>query len=509
MIATLDNRLRLPLCEIDDSNLEALKRAFTYSNPQYVKMKALAKHRKYVPKGIPEYIRSWKIEDAHFTVPRGAEPRVCELLGAFDVLDETTLGEPSLAGKIPDHRMQLRRYQIELQEVCVEREIALVRSPQGSGKTTVGYSLAARLKLPTLVVVPTEKIFDQWVKNAERQLGIPMSDVGIIKGSRRVVRPLTIGMQQTLKNCAEEYADVFGLVIGDEAQRFAADTFFNVIDKLKARYRIGMSADERRADKKEFLIYDVFGKVRADIDRSVLIRDGAIIDAVIRVVPTEFEAPWYNELKPQKRADPVVQRRLQNELNNDVRRNELVMDLLEQCSSEQKPIITLAWRREHCALLNSWSITRGWDSGLLIGGEDSVAEFRRTERELSEGLLRQAVGTYQAVGVGFDLPRVSRGIFAGPCAGNSGRQQFGQYCGRYERPDPSTGKIGANDAVIYYLWDWKVYGLNPIRNLAKWKPKVFVQDEQGKWIPARDYLKKARHVERDEDEAIEGFETVR
>lgn len=486
MRIAIDNRIRIPLMGLSDECLKKLQQAFTYANPQYAKLQSMGK--RFIARSIPKFINTWTLENGCLTVPRGGASKVKDVIGSFRVLRCMSKGDEDLAGAIPDHCLNLRPYQERLKRVCLENKTALVRSPPGSGKTTIGYSIAAELKLPTLVVVPTERIFQQWVRGVDHNLGMNPKDVGIIKGSKRVIRPLTIGMQQTLRNCARDYTSTFGLVIGDEAQRFAASTFFDVIDVFDAAYRIGVSADERRADRKEFLVYDVFGPVALEIPRSELIEQGAIIDAQIRIVPSEFKAEWYKRMKPKQRLNSGAQDRLLVQMGEDQSRNDLIASLLDRCVDEGQPTITLTWRRDHCLVLNSQCISRCLNSGLLMGGKESQQEFDRAEREMAEGLLNQAVGTYQAVGVGFDLPRVSRGIFATPCASRDGRQQFLQFCGRYERPDIESGKINRDDSVIYYVWDQHVYGNAPVKNIVRWKPKTVVL-VNGVWVPGKEYLK--------------------
>ena len=121
------------------------------------------------------------------------------------------------------------------------------------------------------------------------------SSIGIIQGKRRSMKPLTIAMQKTLAQnpLTAEEMNYFGVVICDEVQLFAAKTFIKAVDPFPAKYRVGISADHRRKDKKEFLIHDLFGGVAAEISRNELISLGVIVDTEIRVVPTDFQAPWY------------------------------------------------------------------------------------------------------------------------------------------------------------------------------------------------------------------------
>lgn len=478
------SRISISLDSLTSEQVRDLQREFTYENPTWKKLKAMRK--RFSEKKVPRFISTWRMSGGNLTVPRGGINKVREVLGSLRVRKRTSLGEPELRGKIPSHKLPPREYQTRMMRAGVDRLNSLWRSPPGSGKTTAAFMLAAEVNVGTLVVVPTEKIFLQWIRRAEKDLGLRAEDVGYIQGPNRCVKPLTIGMQQTLKNCAGEYLHLFGCEIGDEAQRFAADTFFDVVDCSSAAYRIGVTANEKRADGKEFLIYDVFGPVDVEVSRTELIAAGAIVDATIRVIPSNLELPWYAELKPNKRMGAKVQDALALAMGEDAERNDLLMQILGWCAYEGQTTITLTRRREHCATLNTMAIAAGYDSGLLMGGADSKPEFQRTEREMSEGSLKQAVGTYQAVGVGFDLPAVSRGIFGSPCANSAtGKYQFEQYCGRYERPDPNSGK---SDSVVYYVWDWKVFGTSPLRNLSRWKPKVEVL-WNGSWIPAKRFLK--------------------
>ena len=46
------------------------------------------------------------------------------------------------------------------------------------------------------------------------------------------------------------------------------------IDRFTARYRVGVSADERRKDGKEFLIRDLFGGVAVEVPKGEMVDKG-------------------------------------------------------------------------------------------------------------------------------------------------------------------------------------------------------------------------------------------
>jgi superfamily II DNA or RNA helicase len=290
-------------------------------------------------------------------------------------------------------------------------------------------------------------------------------------------------MQQTLlKLNVEQWREVsgyFGVVVCDEVQRFAAKTFMQVIDRFPARWRIGISADETRKDRLEFLLYDLFGSVVAEVQRDDLIEQRFVHDVEVRVVPTDFDAPWYRD--PQD-ADHQNFNRLLEEMAGDRARNDLVIRLTRNASAQNEQVLVFSHRREHCVELSSQLTEHGERCGLLLGGAADADEFRETVAKIKAGKQRVAVGTVQAIGQGLDLPTVSRGVLATPIASN--RQLWGQLRGRLCR----TAE-GKSDARIAVLWDRRVFGFGMLKNLCAWNRDVKVLSD-GQWIEGRAFIER-------------------
>jgi len=492
----IDSRVHVRLDSIPEGCVRKLQERFTYSNPDYAKAAARNRWGK-VSSRIPETLETWAFSEdmTSMSFSRGALEQVLSILEcpSASYSMRTTEGSESLIAELKRnpfvHGKELRPFQREQVQAGLENTTCLWRAPAGSGKTTASLAYIAKLNLPALVVVPSMKVFEQWLRRAEEEFGLREDQIGVLQGSTRRVQPLTIAMQQTLRNCADQYANMFGVYVADEVQRHGADTFFHVTDCIPARYRLGVSADERRADGKEFLIYDLFGPTRHQVKRDMLVEQGFIHDAEVRVIPTDFRADWYKRLKPRNRAMGNVQSKLSLELAKDEKRNELLRQVIRWCVDSGEQTLLLAWRVEHCHILNSIAASVGVQCGLMLGGKDQEEEFERSRLAMEAGELQVASGTYQAIGVGFDLPSLGRGVMAAPCANSEkGSMQFGQFCGRFERISFGTGKSGA---VIYYLWDREVFGERPLRNLMKWKKNVVVLSrESGVFVPAKEYLKK-------------------
>lgn len=495
----LDSRLRIPHALLTREAVRDLQREFTYENPDFSKWKAFKKGRP-----PPKHIASWQEDGVTLTLPRGGIQKVRSVLlghGYPYSVDDRRVGHGDPSNWAKDYGIEysteLYPFQLDLVDAGLRDQNCLWRSPTGSGKTEASLAFIHRIGLPALVIVHTTNLFDQWIKRAAQAFGISRSDVGQIKGSKRRPSPIiTIGMAATLKNCINDFAEQFGTVVCDEVQLFAAPTLQEVVDRLPAKYRLGVSANEKRADRKEFLIYDQFGDVAAEVTHEELVEQGFIHEVEVRAVPTNFEADWYRDLKPKKKVDMFDV--LLDKMSRDEQRNELIARCVQWALDEDEQVIVLSGRREHCHLLDQLFTSREIPTGLFIGGQEYRGEFNQTLDRMQAGWTKVGVGTYQAIGIGFDFSRIARGVCATPVANNSSADKlWRQYRGRFCR----TAE-GKKDAALYYLWDRKVYGHHPLTYLCRWNKRVKVLVD-GEWIDGRRYAKEVRSEEEKRREEVE------
>jgi superfamily II DNA or RNA helicase len=472
----VDGRVRVALADITEEAAARIRQAFTHPNPNYGR-------NLHNPAEPPSY-KTWGHEGGFLTVPRGGLRKVVQILGGprpepgFQSVDRTTWRHPEPS--FPEHLRTLRDYQEELVTSGLEHDAGLWRAPVGCGKTTAGYGLLARLKRRALVMVWSSALLKQWRERAVEELGIPSSEVGHIQGDREIIRPLTLAMQQTMAVRFARgdlaLAEEFDVLIADEIQKFAAPTLFAAVDPFRARKRLGISADETRRDGLEPLIYDLFGPVIATVDEPRIIASGAVVEVEINVVPTTFAAPWYRYRQDFNK--------LLHQMCGDERRNAIILGLVRSAVTSGEQVIVFTHRVEHARYLDAEIARMGIPGGLMLGGAGEALEFDRTKMRLKAGQLRAAVGTYQAIAQGIDVPGVARGICATPIGNN--RQQLGQVRGRICRA--AEGKtIGR----LAYLADTQIYGRKPIENFTAWHRVVKVWSGR-QWVDARDYLASLR-----------------
>jgi superfamily II DNA or RNA helicase len=486
----LTDRVRIRAEDLTPRLRDILRNQFTHANPEHARMLRVGRKP---TEDEPPYYRTWRNEQTDageqiLTFPRGGLLRVREQLRnaglTWTIEDLRTEGEPfewQQAYAVPDHNLTLYPYQEGMVQAALAKQNCLLRAGTGAGKTVVAFALVARLKLPTIVIVWTGALMDQWVERLQKEMGLSKKQIGIIRGSKCDLKPITVAMQQSVvsrlkKGNGEAITSGFGVLIFDEVQRAAATTMFAAIDPFPAKYRIGISADESRKDRKEFLTYDLFGQVAAEVTRETLVAGGFVHDVEVCVVPTEFDAPWYR-FRPDFN-------KLLAEMQEDEARNNLALSMAMQEVEAEEQVLVLSHRVEHCRTMDATLTAQGIKTGVLLGGQEFQEVFRDSKAKLLSGEYRAAVGTVQAIGQGLDIPRMSRMVCMTPIANN--KQQFGQVRGRICRTDTGSGKTNAR---LYYLWDRKVYGAAAIMNLVRWNPTVKVL-EGGIWVEGKEYLKR-------------------
>lgn len=464
-----------------------LKDICTHINPEYGKKRAMG----HWAGDISRRIVTWRPGSAgKLLLPRGVTKRLREAAQRHGVQIQWVDKRLSVPAKWPrflpnpeSSSAEMRPYQERMEAACLKTEQGIVRSPTGSGKTHVAFSAFSRIGQRSLVVMRDRQLLEQWCQKAQHHLGMTMKgrdpQMAVVQGSRRrgVGSCLTVALQATLWAKSfplDEFALLFGALGVDEVHGAAAVTVQTTVDVFPARYRLGFSADETRKDRKEFLIYDLFGDVIAEASRAEIEADGYTCPVIVRLVPTQFAAPWYRDAPTEER-DFV---RLVAEMIENTEREHLLRTVLKEIVTEQHtPAFVFTHRREHAERLSvQMPAAVGVSCGLMLGGEQSATTFAEARDALKLGKLPLAVGSYQAIGQGIDIPGLRSGVCSTPFGSN--RQFFNQVRGRICRPFAGK-KVG----YLYYLWDEEVFPFAP-RNLLEWNDgsvEVFDQARRA-WV---------------------------
>lgn len=161
---------------------------------------------------------------------------------------------------------ELRPYQREALDAWRENDKrGVLELPTGSGKTVIGIAAIEELATPTLVVVPTLDLLDQWRTELRREFDVPIGQLGGGVQSQEVI---TVSTYDSAYLKAEAIGDVFPLAIFDEVHHLGGEGYREIARLLAAPARMGLTATFERPDGAHEVVENLVGPVvyRASAD---------------------------------------------------------------------------------------------------------------------------------------------------------------------------------------------------------------------------------------------------
>src|SRR5450759_1012302 len=117
--------------------------------------------------------------------------------------------------------------------------------PTGSGKTVIGINAISLLNTPTLVVVPTLDLLDQWRSKLKTEFKV---DIGKLGGGEQEIKAITVSTYDSAYIHAARLGNKFGLIIFDEVHHLPAESFKQIAEMFAAPFRMGLTATYERDD---------------------------------------------------------------------------------------------------------------------------------------------------------------------------------------------------------------------------------------------------------------------
>ena len=146
--------------------------------------------------------------------------------------------------------VRLRPYQEEAYHAWIQKGMrGVIVAPTGTGKTVIASYAIQASSLPTLVVVPTERILKTWV-SALGRFGMQAT---AYYGREKDLSSLTISIYNSVIR-HPEIVDRFKLVVLDEVHHAGADAFSRVLNLLDGKAVMALTATLRRSDGKHAII---------------------------------------------------------------------------------------------------------------------------------------------------------------------------------------------------------------------------------------------------------------
>ncbi len=425
----LNNQLMLETLATETKQL--IKQRFTLDNPKYDEA-VKAGRRTH---GIEPQLKFYEESGNALICPRGAATqiyKICQDHGEhIEFIDHRNVLNPT---EIVFHG-QLRQLQKPAVKSCLSKDFGLLESPTGSGKTAMALYMIAARKQPTLIVVHTKELLNQWLDRIEQFLKISREDTGIIgSGQFKVGKKVTVAMIQTLVKRADDVAPYIGYLILDECHRAPAMQYVKAVEAFDSKYMTGLTATPWRRDGLSKVIFWHIGDVSGRIDKQDLLENGNLCQAEVKWIKTEFNT-LVNASENYSKA--------LSELTEDESRNQLISDTVAANNGTGISLI-LSDRRSHCQAIQDTLLSENQIKAEILTGTTTPKDRERIIQDLQHNRCKYLVATGQLIGEGFDLPGISTVFLTTPVK-FSGR--LIQYIGRALRPAPGKGKAIIFDFV--------------------------------------------------------------
>ena len=403
--------------------------------------------------------------DARSETGRAPGHRYADLLAELDErgvdYEDRVLDLPDLA---LSSAYELREYQqTALDDWTAADRRGVLELPTGSGKTVIGIAAMETLGTPTLVVVPTIDLLEQWRRELETEFGVPVGQLG---GGTQRLEDVTVSTYDSAYLRADELGDRFGLVVFDEVHHLGGEGYREIARLLAAPARMGLTATFERPDGAHEVVADLVGSLvhRVHVDElagdHLADYDVKRVEVALtpdeRAVYDEYQETFtdylarsnirmrsgsdYRELVKRSGSDPearealLAKQRAREVMMNAERKVERLESILDRHADDRVIVFTahtdLVYRLSERFLIPA------------ITHETGAAERREILDTFRSGDYSRVV-TANVLDEGVDVPDANVAVLL---SGSGSQREFTQRLGRVLRPNADGSR-----ALLYEL----------------------------------------------------------
>jgi superfamily II DNA or RNA helicase len=350
------------------------------------------------------------------------------------------------------------------------RERGVLELPTGSGKTVIGIAAMEAVGTPSLVVVPTIDLVEQWRRELETEFD---RSVGQLGGGTQRVADVTVATYDSAYLRADELGDRFGLVVFDEVHHLGGEGYRDIARLLAAPARLGLTATFERPDGAHEAVAELLGPLvhRVGVDDLAGEHLADYDIKRIEVALTAEERETY-ERHQSTFTDYLAQSNIRLESGSDYQ------ELVKRSGTDPRAReALLAKQRAREVMMNAERkvarladiLDRHRDDRVIVFTAHTDLVYRLSERfllpaithetaagERSEILDRFREGTYTRIVTanvldeGVDVPDANVAVIL---SGSGSEREFTQRLGRILRPksDGESETYRAGRALLYEL----------------------------------------------------------
>jgi superfamily II DNA or RNA helicase len=441
--AQLAARITVTAADLGPAMISAVKHAASIRNPEFDARQRARRSTWDTPRFLHSYDETL---EGDLVLPRGLQALLTGLVesagSTLKVDDARVVG----VSRQFTCSTGLRAEQSSAVRQLVEQDTAVLVAPPGTGKTVIACAAIAARSTTTLILVDRKALADQWRDRLQKHLGFKCGQIG--GGRSKTTGTVDVALLPTLarRDQIEDLTAGYGFVIVDECHHIAASAFFHVLNRIPARYWLGLTATPERRDGLEDLIYHQLGSNSVGIKPPAA---GQLPDAA-----TAAPAPYpvlhlhKTKFKYTGDADPTapggmaeIYRAL---VADQDRLDQITGDVLTAHKEGANILVLTTWIAHLHALTRQLS-----DAGasvIVLHGQMKTRERRGiTERlaiQTADDPPLLLVGSSSFIGEGFDCPALDTLFLAAPI---TFKNRLVQYIGRVTRAHPGKTTATVHD----------------------------------------------------------------
>ncbi|MFZ2172958.1 MAG: DEAD/DEAH box helicase family protein [Rhodococcus sp. (in: high G+C Gram-positive bacteria)] len=441
--ASFAARMQLTAADLGPAGISAVKHAASIPNPEFHARQRAHRSTWDTPRFLCSYDET---VDGDLVLPRGLLPLLTTLVDSAG--STLHIDDQRVAGTPQDFRLatELRPEQQVAARELVAQDTEVLIAPPGTGKTVIACAAIASRATTTLILVDRKALADQWRARLRTHLDIKCGQIG--GGRTKTTGIIDIALLPTLarRGNVDELTGRYGFVIVDECHHVAASAFSDVLDRVPAKYWLGLTATPYRRDRLDDLIYHQLGthrhtlEVPAAGELPTAATDATVPHPAAHLHPTRFR--YTGDADPtQPGGIAAIYRTL---IADDDRLHQITTDILAAHHNGANILVLTTWV-DHLNALSRALTDAGCTpitlrGGMKARGRQRITHDLATHRPDQPPLL--ILGTGSFIGEGFDCPALDTLFLAAPV---SFRGRLVQYVGRITRAHPGKTTATVHD----------------------------------------------------------------
>ena len=206
---------RLIISDYTPDEARQIKAELVTENPNWVTAMSMGKS----VWGIEQKLRFWEeINGSYIIAPIGFASSLSSINPNVTIKDERFVAKQKIDLEYKHKEFPLYDYQEDAINALSKETNGVLCAITAAGKTVMACALIAKIGQPTLIMVDTIELANQFTERLEQFTNIGIGNVGRIGSGKFIVKPVTVATLQTITRMDDnELAKLkFGMVIVDE-----------------------------------------------------------------------------------------------------------------------------------------------------------------------------------------------------------------------------------------------------------------------------------------------------